>query len=208
MGKKIKEIDEYIAKSQDFAKPILKKLRAIVHQGCPYVEEKIKWGFPHFDYKGVMCSMASFKMHSSFFFWKHAYMQDKNNLFVTGENSGMGNFGKLTSVKDLPSDEILIEYLKEAVKLNDAGVKIKKPPKPAAERKELVIPDYLIKAFSRNKKAAATFTDFSYSNKKEYVDWITSAKTEATRINRLETALDWLAEGKPRNWKHLKKYNL
>jgi len=200
MGKKDPRIDAYIAKSADFAKPILHHIRKRVHAACPEVEETMKWSFPHFDYKGMLCSMAAFKQHCSFGFWKGA--------LIFGNNRGkadeaMGHFGRITSVSDLPKDSVLTGYIKEAVRLNDAGTKL--PPRPRAKgKKELVIPDSFITALKENKKARTTFDNFSYSHQKEYVEWITEAKTEDTRERRMETAIEWLAEGKPRHWKYLK----
>lgn len=199
-----KRIDAYIAKSAEFAKPILEHIRKIVHKNCPNVEETMKWSFPHFDYKGEMlCSMASFKEHCSFGFWKASLMEDKENIFTSESKSGMGHFGKIQSVKDLPPAKIMGEYIKQAMKLNDDGVKIK--AKKAAEKPPLVIPDYFLKAIHKNKAAKAAFEKFSPSFKKDYVQWLEDAKTEDTRNKRMETAIEWIAEGKGRNWKYMKK---
>lgn len=203
MGKRIKEIDAYITKSADFAKPILKHLRELIHNACPDVEEKIKWGHPHFDYKGQMCGMAAFKQHCAFGFWKASLMNlDKD--FGKGLMDAMGQMGRITSLKDLPSDKKLTAHVKEAMKLNDEGIKL--PAKPrSTEKKELIVPDYFIKELNKNKKAKQVFDNFAYSHRKEYVQWITEAKTEDTRNRRMETALEWIAEGKGRNWKYEKK---
>ena len=203
MGKKDDRIDSYIEKSQAFAKPILNHLRKLMHKACPEVEETVKWSFPHFDYHGIMCSMASFKKHCTFNFWKGDLMTDPHHVFITSGETAMGQFGRISELSDLPTDEILIEYIKEAMKLNEAGVKLPSKPKTKTKRK-LYIPDYFLEAVKKNKKAAQTFENFSYSNKKEYVEWITEAKTEATRNKRLATAVEWMAEGKIRNWKYLK----
>jgi uncharacterized protein YdeI (YjbR/CyaY-like superfamily) len=203
MGRKDPRIDAYIEKSQDFAKPILTHLRKLVHQACSDVEETIKWGFPHFDYKGMMCSMASFKNHSSVSFWKAAIMVDPHKLMSQVGETSMGSFGKLADISDLPADTILLEYIKEAARLNDEGIKLPVSPKKA--KKDMKIPGYFIEAISKNKKALETFRNFNYSNQKEYVEWIVEAKTEDTRKKRLNTAVEWFSEGKVRNWKDLKK---
>jgi uncharacterized protein YdeI (YjbR/CyaY-like superfamily) len=196
-------IDQYIAKSADFAKPILKHIRKLVHGACPEVEETMKWSFPHFEYKGMLCSMAAFKNHCAFGFWKSDLIFGNRQGATTTEESGMGQFGRITGLSDLPADDVLIRYIKEGVRLSDAGIKL--PPKPKAkEKKELVVPDYLLAALKQNKKAQTTFENFSYSHKKEYVEWITEAKGEDTRKKRLETAIEWMAGGKPRNWKYQK----
>ncbi|MBI3123579.1 MAG: YdeI/OmpD-associated family protein [Ignavibacteriales bacterium] len=203
MGKKDPRVDAYIAKSQEFAKPILEHFRELVHKACPDVEETIKWGFASFDYKGPYCSMASFKQHCAIGFWKATLMKDTKLIANAKSESAMGHLGRITSLKDLPKDKELIAYLKEAAKLNADGVKLPAKPK-SKEPKELVVPDYFTKALKKNKKALGTFTNFSYSRKKDYVEWITEAKTEETRNKRMATAIEWLAEGKSRNWKYEK----
>ncbi len=203
MEKKDKRINAYITKSADFAKPILTRLRTIIHKGCPEVEETWKWSFPHFMYKGILCSMASFKNHCAFGFWKGSIMKDPNDLLDKEREQAMGQFGKLTSVDQLPSEKILIAYIKEAMKLNDDDVKLP-GRKKSADKKELDVPADLWNALKKNKKALATFEAFSHSNKKEYVDWISGAKSEDTRDKRLTTAIKWIAEGKIHNWKYVK----
>jgi uncharacterized protein YdeI (YjbR/CyaY-like superfamily) len=194
-------IDAYINKSADFAKPVLIHLRKVVHKACPGVQEKIKWGMPHFDYKdNMLCSMASFKQHCAFSFWKASLMKDKTLMMNAKSETSMGHLGRITSLKDLPSEKKLISYIKEAMKLNDDGVKLDK--RPLAAKTQLSIPKELTSALQSNKKAQRTFNDFSYSNKKEYIEWINSAKTEDTRNKRLETAVEWLEEGKVRHWKY------
>ncbi|HET6243000.1 MAG: DUF1801 domain-containing protein [Bacteroidetes bacterium] len=198
-----KRVDAYIIKSEEFAKPILNHLRELVHQACPQVEETIKWGFPHFEYKGNLCHMASFKKHCVFGFWKGAIMQDNNKILEEIGKTAMGHLGRITSINDLPDEKILIEYITQAAVLNDNGVKLPSPTnKP---KKELVVPKSVLDAISKNKKALQYFNDFSYSNKKDYVEWIMEAKTDATMNKRLETTVEWLSEGKTRNWKYIKK---
>ena len=205
MGTKNKAIDAYIAKSADFAKPILNHLRELVHKTCPEVEEKLKWSMPHFDYKGeMMCGMAAFKQHASFGFWKAVLMKDPVLIESAKTEVAMGHLGKITSLKDLPSDKKLAAWIKEAMALNDKGIKLPAKAK-AADKKELVVPDYFIKALAKNKKAQKVWDAFAYSHKKEYLQWITEAKTEPTRESRIATALQWVSEGKGRNWKYEKK---
>ena len=144
MATQLKEIDSYIAKSADFSKPILEHLRALVHKACPDVEERMKWSFPHFDYKGeMMCSMAAFKQHAVFGFWKAALMKDPILIKNAQSEVAMGHLGRITSVKDLPSDKKMIAWIKEAMLLNDKGIKLAPKPK-TIEKKELVLPDYLL----------------------------------------------------------------
>lgn len=205
MGKKDKRIDAYINASAEFAKPILIHFRELVHKTCPQVEETMKWNFPHFGYMGdMMASMASFKQHCSISFWKAALMKDAERLIgMAKTETAMGHLGRITTLKDLPKDSMLKGYIKDAMRLNEAGVKLPRTSKTAAP-KALVVPGYFTTALKTNKKAQQTFEKFSYSQKKEYVDWITEAKTETTRSKRMETALEWLSEGKIRNWKYVK----
>ncbi len=198
MPKKDPRVDAYIAKAQPFAKPILRHLRAVVHAACPEAEETIKWSHPHFDYRGsMMCSMASFKAHAVFGFWRGPQL-----LGAASRDSGaMGDFGRIESLDDLPSKAQLTKLIKAAMKLNAEGVKrtVTKRPTPRAA---LPMPRDLADALARDAKAKGTFDAFSPSHRREYIEWITEAKTAATRERRLATTLEWLAEGKARNWKY------
>jgi uncharacterized protein YdeI (YjbR/CyaY-like superfamily) len=190
-------IEAYIEKSADFAKPLLIHLRDLIHKACPEVTETLKWSMPSFEYKGLLCGFAAFKQHCTFGFWKQSLME--TDAFPQNRTA-MGSFGRITSLKDLPSDKVMVGLIKQAMELNDKGIKV--PKKAAAPKKELVVPDILTEALARNEKAAETFNAFPYSCKKEYVEWITEAKTEPTRDKRLATTIEWLAEGKRRNWKY------
>lgn len=204
MGTYDKRVDIYIEKSADFAKPILNHLRELIHQASPEINETIKWSFPHFDYKGTVCSMASFKQHCAFGFWKSSLLPDPQNLLSAEVESAMGQFGRITSIKDLPADEILLEYIRNAVLLNETGVKIPKKRNSSVAPEAHVIPDYLREALSHNPTAQNTFDNFSNSHKREYIEWICEAKTEATREKRLATTILWLTEGKSMHWKYKK----
>ena len=192
-------IDAYIAKSAEFARPILEHLRARVHAACPEVEEGIKWGMPFFSYKAApMCMMAAFKQHCSFGFWL-------SKEVIAGSNEdGMGQFGKLASPKDLPSDKQLASWLKKAMALNEAGVKKARPK--AAAKPAPTLPDDLSALFAKRQHAAArkAWESFPPGAQREYLEWIGEAKTDATRQKRLATTLEWLAEGKRRHWKYEK----
>ncbi len=195
-----KRVDAYIAKSADFAKPILNRLRKLVHEACPDVEETIKWGFPHFDYKGMMCAMAGFKEHCVFGFWKAKLMNAYDQKFASTGETAMGHFGRIKSLKDLPSDSIIKKYVKEACRLNDTGTKVvRSAPKP---KTPLKVPADFKSALSKNGTAKMMFDEFSYSKKKDYLTWITEAKTDTTRTKRIATSIEWIAEGKGRNWKY------
>lgn len=202
MSEKDLRIDEYIEKSAAFAQPILKHLREVVHKACPQVEETIKWGMPHFDYKGIMCSMAAFKQHVAFGFFKASLLEDAEGILTLAEKHSMGHLGKITSVKDIPKDNVLKSYIKQAMKLNDDGVKLAKPK--AAKIKELDTLQDLQKALSKNKTASKIFEEFSLGKRKEYIEWLEDAKTETTREKRLLQAIEWISEGKIRHWKYQK----
>lgn len=200
---KDKRIDTYIAKSQPFAKLILIKLRALIHKGNPGVTETIKWGMPSFDYKGPFCSFAAFKQHAVFGFWKYKLIKDSHGYLGEIFNKGgeaMGNLGRITSIKDLPADKYILDFIKQAKKLNDEGVKL--PTRVVKPKKELPIPTYLTAALKKNKRAYINFESFSPSEKREYVEWITEAKSEETRNSRMATMIEWVSEGKKRNWKY------
>lgn len=203
MTRSDKRIDDYIDKSKDFAKPILRYIRGTVHKACPDGNETIKWGVPHFEYEGrILCSMAAFKEHCAFSFRLASLMEDPGQIMETkGERSGMGHFGKIKSVKDLPAEKILIRYMKEAMSLTAQGARKPKPETPAV--KTLVVPEDFIRILKKDKAAYKTFQAFSYSHQKEYVEWITEAKTPETRNRRMATAVEWLQKGKGRNWKYM-----
>jgi uncharacterized protein YdeI (YjbR/CyaY-like superfamily) len=202
MGKKDPRIDAYIAKSAEFARPILSHLRKLVHAGCPDVQETMKWSFPHFEYQGVLCSMAAFKAHATFGFWKSSLMK---TLTRDGKpDDAMGQYGRITSLDDLPSDKAIIAQVKEAARLNAEGIKAEKTK---TKKPPLKVPSYFQAALKKDANARATFANLSPSHKREYVEWITEAKTDATRQKRLATTLQWLAAGKSRNWKYERKSN-
>jgi uncharacterized protein YdeI (YjbR/CyaY-like superfamily) len=194
-------VDVYIEKTAPFAKPILEKLRKLIFQACPEAVETIKWGFPNYEvYGSMLCNMAAFKEHCSFGFWKASLLKDPNNILHLAEKNAMGHFDRLQLVKDLPADKILTVYLKEAAMLNKNNVKIKRSK--STPKKDLPIPKELAAALKKNKKAATVFEALSPSHRREYIEWIVEAKTEETRNKRLATTLEWLVEGKSRNWKY------
>ena len=198
MGKRDLRVDAYISKAADFAKPILNQLREAVHASCPDVEEDMKWSFPHFMYKGMLCSMASFKEHAAFGFWKGSLIFDDQAKSA----EAMGQLGRLGKPSDLPPKKVLAGDIKKAMALNDAGVKVPRAPKRASP-KAVRIPDDLAAALKKNKKALTAFEGLSPSHKREYIEWITEAKTAGTRLRRVETAVEWIGEGKSRNWKYV-----
>jgi uncharacterized protein YdeI (YjbR/CyaY-like superfamily) len=195
-------IDQYIANSAEFAIPILEHLRKLVHQADARIEEKIKWSMPFFDYKGTVCNMAAFKNHCSFGFWKGSLLKDDLNIF-TEKTEAMGSLGKIKTFNDLPEDEVLIMYIREAIRLNEEGIKLPTKPK-SIEKTNLIVPKEFLDALQQDPSALSTFQNFSASNKKDYVLWIEEAKTETTRQKRLDTAVEWISEGKTRMWKYKK----
>ena len=194
-------IDAYIAKSADFAKPILQHIRKVVHETSPLITENIKWGMPFFEYKGTLCQMAAFKQHCAFGFWKASRLNDPDHLLNPGEEAAAGSFGRVNSIADLPAEAVLKAFILQAMELNESGVKIAKP-KASTEKKELVVPDYFIHVLNENPAAKEAFEKFSYSHKKEYLEWIIEAKTDATRQKRMAQAIEMMEEGKSKNWKY------
>jgi uncharacterized protein YdeI (YjbR/CyaY-like superfamily) len=201
MGSRNPRVDAYINKAAGFAQPILKHLRDTVHAACPDVAEEMKWSFPHFMYKGMLCSMAAFKQHAAFMFWKGSLVVEDTSK----SGDAMGQLGRITNLADLPPKKALIGYIKKAAALNDEGVKVARAPKKSAGAKPLRVPADLGAAFKKNKQAQSTFDNFAPSHRREYVEWITGAKTDETRARRLKTAIEWMAEGKSQNWRYEKK---
>lgn len=190
-------IDAYIAKSADFARPMLQRLRDIVHQACPEVDETLKWGMPSFQYAGaILCTMAAFKQHVSFGFWKHAGVMDH------AERDGMGSFGKITKPSDLPAKRELLALIRKAMRLNEQGAKTPSSRKRVAPAPAPEMPGDLLAALKKNRAAAVAFAAFSPSQQREYAQWVGDAKREETRLRRLAQAVEWIAEGKPRHWKY------
>ena len=195
MGRKDPRVDAYIARSAPFARPILKRLRKLVHQGCPPVVEEIKWGMPHFDYDGIFCGMAAFKEHATFGLWNRA-------MNLKRSEDAMGQFGCIRSLSDLPADSVIVGYVRQAKKLADDGIKVG-PVRKA--KKPLPVPPSLTAALKKKASAAVRFAKMSPSQKRDYSEWVLEAKTDATRDKRLAIAVGWIAEGKTRNWKYERK---
>ncbi len=191
-------IDAYIERSAEFARPILEHLRASVHEACPQVEETIKWGMPTFVHAGgILCGMAAFKQHASFGFWKHAE--------VTGDGSpreGMGSFGRMTTLADVPAKRSLLAMIRKAMRLNEQAARGAAPRRIARPRAALPVPDDLHAALQANPAAARTFEGFSPSHRRDYIEWIIEAKRAQTRQRCLAQAIEWLAEGRTRHWKY------
>ena len=196
-------IDARISAAPEFARPILVRLRKLAHQGCPEAEETVKWGMPHFTYRGsILFGMGSFKAHVVMGFWLgHLIVTDK------ATEKAMGQFGRLTSVKDLPPDKVILAFIRKAMRLIEQGVK--NPTRSAEARAQPKAPAkppaFLSAAFRRDAKAAAGFKSLPPGKQREYVAWLQEAKTEATREKRLAQALEWMAEGKGRNWRYEKQ---
>ena len=197
MGTRDPRVDAYVAKSASFARPILCHLREVIHSASPVIEETMKWSFPHFMHHGIVCSMAAFKEHCAFGFWKQDLVLGGR---PTAGKDAMGQFGRIRSLADLPSRKVLAGYVRRAVRLNEQGVKVSR--KPVSKRATPRMPPDLKAALAEHPAAAANFERFSPSQRREYVEWIIEAKREDTRARRLATAAAWIAEGKPRHWKY------
>ena len=189
-------VDAYIARQADFARPILEYLRETVHTVCPDCEETLKWSMPHFMYRGEMLAgFAAFKQHASFGFWRGSLVVGEGNARL----DSMGQFGRLTSIDDLPKRAELEALIRKAMKLTEEGVK---PPRAKHEKAPFTVPQDMRAALDANQAAAATFDGFPPSAQREYVEWITESKRDETRTKRLNQAIEWLAEGKRRHWKY------
>lgn len=200
-GKRDPRIDAYIAKSADFAQPILAHLRDVIHAACPDVEETIKWSMPSFTYAGgILCGIAAFKQHCTFGFWKGSPIVPPDGA---NNESAMGQFGKIAKLSDLPSKKVLTGYIKQAMKLNEEGVKVPERIKPATPKPPPPTPNDLAAALKNNEASKTNWDAFSPSCKREYAEWITEAKREETRQKRLAQAVEWMGEGKQRNWKYM-----
>jgi uncharacterized protein YdeI (YjbR/CyaY-like superfamily) len=200
------KVDAYIGRVQPFAQPIMEHLRQLVHKARPDVEETIKWSRPFFEYRGaILCNMSAFKEHCSFGFWGEEMSAVLREAKVLRED-GMGSLGRITSLANLPSDKQMLGWLRQAAEFVDSG----QYTSPIAARRRVVkAPKPVLKtsvefatALKRNKKAAEIFAAFSPSCKREYVEWIAEAKRAETRDKRIATAVQWIAEGKQRNWKY------
>ncbi len=196
-------VDAYIAKSAEFARPILAHLRPLMHKTCPQIEETMKWSVPHFEHKGIVANMAAFKQHAVFGFWSQKLLKeelgkDSDGMFPNAGESSMGG-RKIRALADLPSDAVLIRAIKVAVSLNEEGIR---PKRDVKKKPPVKPPPYLVAALRKNARAKKTFQGFTPSQQREYVDWLTEAKRDATRDKRLATTIEWLAEGKQRNWKY------
>ncbi len=204
MGTRDPRIDAYIAKSAEFARPILSHFRALVHKAAPDVTETLKWSMPHFDHGGIMCGMAAFKAHVAIGFWKYELIVDAR---YDKSDEAMGALGRLTSLKDLPPDRVLLSYIKQAVKLNAEGVKAPRMARrdTRAKKPEPKAPADLAAALKKSARARKHWEAFPPSHRREYIEWITGAKQEATRARRLATCISQVAEGKSQNWKYESK---
>lgn len=201
MGKKDPRVDAYIARSAEFAQPVLKHVRALVHAICPDVAETLKWQVPFYVYKGILLGTPAFKQHCAVVFWKGKLIVDEQGKNIS---VSMGQFSRITKLADLPSKKVLSGYIVKAMALNESGTKAPSRAKSKAKSKSLAVPTDMAAALKKNAKARATFEAFSPSKRRDYIEWITQAKRDETRQSRLKTTIAWLAQGKPRNWKYIK----
>lgn len=197
------QVDAYISRAADFAQPILRHVRKLVHEECPDVQETLKWGFPHFVRNGaIVCGVAAFKAHCALGFWHQEMGRLIGNNRDTGKDA-MGQLGRIESMKVLPPDAVLRRYFRTAADLAVSG-------KPARVRRttprpELPTPVDLTAALRKSATARKHFEQFPPSHRREYIEWITEAKRPETRAKRVATTLEWLTEGKSRNWQYEKR---
>ena len=196
MPRKDARIDAYIAKAQPFAQPILKYIRTTVMSASPELEETIKWGLPSFTYHGIVCGMAGFKQHVSFGFWKSKLILNTKGMPA---DEAMGQFGRIKKLSDLPTKREIVGYVRKAMQLNEDGVTVKRAVKP---KQAIPMPPVLKSALAKAAKARTTWDVLSPGHRREYLEWVTEAKTDATRDKRIATTIEWLKDGKRRNWKY------
>jgi uncharacterized protein YdeI (YjbR/CyaY-like superfamily) len=189
-------IDAYIERQAAFAQPILRHLRDILREACPDCEETLKWSSPTFMYKGkILAGFAAFKAHATFGFWSGSQVLEADPK----QASAMGQFGRLASLDDLPPRAVLIDLTRKAMRLVDEGVK---PIRDKHKKPPFTVPQDLRAAIDAVPAAKATFDAFPPSQQREYADWVSEAKRDETRAKRLAQSVEWLAEGKRRNWKY------
>lgn len=204
MARRIPEVDAYIADAAPFAQPILKKLRTLFHKASPEIREEIKWGVPHFVREGIIGGMAAFKQHVSFGLWRSKELPDPDNLFGGNAKASMCNV-KVAEKAELPDDAVWIEYVRAAVARDSesgAGKKQKKARAAGSKKAAIPVPADFAAALAKSRKAAAHFDAFPPGKRRDYLEWITTAKKAETRARRIETAVEWIAEGKGKNWKY------
>jgi uncharacterized protein YdeI (YjbR/CyaY-like superfamily) len=213
-------IDAYIEKARPFARPILRHIRAQVHEAAReagvHVEERVKWGMPSFEYRGILCGMAAFKGHCALGFWKEALLFGG----AAGEadppagpapdaalrSEAMGQFGRITCLEDLPSDAVIRGFVREAIRLNEEGVK---PPRGSGpgkgDREDAPLHEDFRRALEARPDVQKAYEAMAPGRRREYAEWIAEAKRDPTREKRIATALEWIAEGKGKNWKYERK---
>lgn len=201
MPKRSKDVDAYIAGAAPFARPILERVREAFHAAHPEITETLKWSMPHFEYKGILGSMAAFKQHVSWGFRKAELMNDPDSILRQSDSGMHGS--RVTDVSQLPPKRVIAAYVCEAIRLNEEGVKLQK--RPARADPDIEVPEELDAALKKNAQARAAFEGFPPSARRDYVEWIAEAKQESTRARRIATAIEWLSEGKSRNWKYEKR---
>lgn len=204
-GTRIALVDAYIAKSAPFAQPILTELREVIHEGAPGVTEEMKWSRPFFVYQGViLANLSGFKAHCSFGLWG-ADIATRLRADGVASSEGMGSFGKIISVDELPSRSRLVAYVKDAATKIATGERTKAWSRPKVAKAEAEVPEALAAALKKNKRAGKKFETMTPGCRREYCQWIAEAKQDATRERRAAQAVDWIAEGKNRNWKYESK---
>jgi hypothetical protein len=203
MSRRSEEVSAYIEAAAPFARSIMKRIRTAAHAADPSITEAMKWSCPAFMGRGILANVGAFKAHVRFGFWRGKDMKDLNEHFEKSKTESVCAW-KVEHVRDLPPKETLVAWFQEALAL-DATLSQPSKKKSSARRapdRKVAVPEDFAAALAGNAAANATFEAFPYSKRKDYVEWITGAKREATRARRLAQAIEWLAEGKSRNWKY------
>lgn len=195
---KLRNIDEYIAQAPAYSRPILKKLRSLYRRASPKIVERIKWRAPSFEYRGMVGGLVAGEKYVSWGLWKARLLKDPHKA-IRSRELAPASAGRASKLSDLPPDKVLIDLIKQAVALNEPLPN--KPPRQRVARPMPDTPRDLEAALKKSPRAAKTFERFTPSNQREYIEWITTSRSDETRQRRLAVAIKWMNQGKPRYWK-------
>ena len=189
-------IDEGISKLEPFAQVICKRLRKLILSSDPEMIEDWKWG-PNYYLNGMVCGYWGFKKHVSFVFFQGLLLKDKKKILQENPGNVHNRHIKFTDVKQI-DDNVILEYLFEAIDNNRKGLKITE-----TKDKTIIVPEDVEKQFKKA-KVLAYFDSIAFSHRKEYIQWIESAKKVETRTKRIEQAIEKLMDKQGLNDKYKK----
>lgn len=185
------EVLKYIEQMPDFAQKICKKLRSIILKADPAIREDWKWG-PNYNCNGMVCGYGGFTQHVKFTFFNGSEMKDPKHIFNHCVNNEFSRSIKYTDVLQI-DEKTLTSYIRESIEINKNGFK------RIVKNKTVELPEFLEKRIRKNKAAFTFFDNLSYGYKKDYVEWVTTAKREETRDERIEKLIKKCEMGKKMN---------